>query len=127
MYVELIEEGYVALGPSGAVAERKCKKLLMDEEPSSEGDAMPIVEFVNNDYGLKKSTVNSVIQQLGAEGSLLRKGAGKKGSFFRYWRPEILSFVLRVTLRKKESLRLWKKKSSYRCFLSEPTHYIEKE
>jgi hypothetical protein len=77
----------------------------MDKAPSSEGDAMSIDEFVNNDDGLKKTTVNSAIQQLVTEGSLLRTGIGKKGSPFRYWRPEMLSFASKSDVTKERKLK----------------------
>ena len=92
MYVELTEQGYVLLGSSGAVAERNARKLLTDGAPLSEEDAMSIDDCVNNIDAVKRTTVNSIVPKLVAEGLLIRTGSGKKGSPFRYWKEEMLSF-----------------------------------
>ena len=105
LYVELTEQGYVLLGSSGAVAERNARKLLTDGAPLSEEDAMSIDDFVNNIDAVKRTTVNSIVPKLVAEGLLIRTGSGKKGSPFRYWKEEMLSFASKNDVTKESKFR----------------------
>ena len=93
LYIELTAEGYRALGSSWDVARLKARETLLSTLPTSEGNALPLVDLVAE--GIGKTTTREVAEELVSEGLVGSTGAGVKGDPYRYWRKEIRSSAYR--------------------------------
>jgi hypothetical protein len=84
--VELTPNGFISHGPPHAVAEREAREAVLARVPSSEGDALTFDDLLNA-TGCSRSTLQRAVDHHVEAGSLKRKGEGKKGDPYRFWRP----------------------------------------
>ena len=84
--IALKKDEYIPLGSSGALATIEAREHVLDNAPTSEGDAIPIKDFLKTSEGLSQSLINGVIQELMEEGLLYRTGNGVRGNPYGYWK-----------------------------------------
>ncbi len=87
LMIELTPGGYVSLGSSHDVALGEAKEAILAAAPRSEGEAKEL-KVITLPADVKRATAQRAIQQLLACGHLARTGNGRRGSPFRYWKPE---------------------------------------
>lgn len=92
LFVELTEHGYERRDEAGVVT-AAVEKVLLDAAPDGEANAASITALIAGAVpAIKESTARKVANQLLADGKLLRKGDGKKGSPHLFWRAQQVSF-----------------------------------
>jgi hypothetical protein len=87
LMVELGDEGYRSLGTETAVAASEARKAVLGAAPTSEENASTVDELFEAAQ-VAHATGNRALGRLLDEGELERTGKGKKGSPYRYWRPD---------------------------------------
>jgi hypothetical protein len=83
-YVELTEHGYEPRDEGGVVT-AAAEKVLLQNAPTSEGEALPISTLIQGTE-IKEPTARKAAKKLVTEGSLKEAGDGVKGSPKRYWK-----------------------------------------
>ena len=84
--VALKKDEYIPLGSSSALATIEAREHVLDNAPTSEGDAIPIKDFLKTSEGLSQSLINGVIHELMEEDLLNRTGKSVKGNAYGYWK-----------------------------------------
>ena len=87
LVIERTADGYVSLGDEVAVAVKEARSAILEHAPRTEENALTKPELVDKLDGVKSTTAQTVLEALIKEGLILRVGAGKKGSPYRYWQP----------------------------------------
>jgi len=84
LVIDLTPGGYVAMGTEEAVAVDRGKAAILDVVSTSEEEALSLDDFVDKGV-VKRSTGQTVLKELAADGDLVRTGEGKRGHPFRYY------------------------------------------
>jgi rubrerythrin len=87
LMIELTDSGYVALGDKTAVAADEAREALQKAAPTSEGAALTEKDLLEMTE-VKRTVAQEALRSLVDAGVLLRIGEGKRGSPYRYWKPE---------------------------------------
>jgi len=85
LVVELLSDGYVALGDKAAVALSDARDRLLRDLPRSSEAALSMTEIEARFGGLSPSTIERARDALMAQRDVLRRGKGRKGDPYRYW------------------------------------------
>ena len=88
--IELTDQGYVALGDSYIVQAKEAEELIMEVMPTSEADAITLEKLIEASE-VRRGTAQKALTNLLAEGRINKLGKGKKGSPYKYWKPEKVS------------------------------------
>lgn len=83
-FLELTASGYEAREEGGVVA-TAAEGIILKNAPLAEGDALPITGLIDG-TSIKASTARKVADDLVTRGQLRRRGEGKKGDPFLYWK-----------------------------------------
>jgi hypothetical protein len=87
LVVELVDDGYVALGDEAAVALNDARSRLLRDLPHSPEAALSMTELEERFTELSATTIERARDALMAHGDVLRVGKGRKGDPYRYWAP----------------------------------------
>lgn len=88
LVIDLTEDGYASMGTEAAVGSALIRSALLQHAPSNEGDALKEVDLLAllpKELG-SRTAKYEVLIALMAENLISRRGAGKKGDAFHYWR-----------------------------------------
>jgi hypothetical protein len=83
-FLELTSTGYEAREEGGVVA-TAAEGIILANAPLAEGDALPITGLIDG-TSIKASTARKVADDLVTRGQLRRRGEGRKGDPYLYWR-----------------------------------------
>jgi hypothetical protein len=87
LVVELVDDGYVALGDEAAVALSDARSRLLRDLPHSPEAALSMTQLEERFKDLSATTIERARDVLMAHGDVLRVGKGRKGDPYRYWAP----------------------------------------
>ena len=84
LFIELTNDGYRALGEARDFTKLQVYDYLLANAPDNPDDAMKIDELTENS-GFKRTTIQGAVNDLVAQGRLLRIGEGKRNDPRRYY------------------------------------------
>jgi hypothetical protein len=84
LVIELTEKGFVALGDSQCGAVKEAKEATVAVVPISEAEAMTVKELAKL-VEIPRTTLQRCLEELVAEGNIVRVGDGKRASPFQYF------------------------------------------
>ena len=87
LLMDLQGDGYVSLGDPEEAALRAAKECILAEAPKSESNAVDLKELAESAKA-SRATAQRAVEDLCGEGLLGKIGRGKRGSPFRYFKPE---------------------------------------
>ena len=87
LLIELTDTGYISLGEPHEAALKEAKDSILEIIPKSEAEAFELTEVIES-AKVARVTAQRAVKELAEQGILNRVGEGKKGSPFRYFRPE---------------------------------------
>jgi hypothetical protein len=90
LVIELTDQGYIALGEKADVALQQARQAILATVPTSEAEAMTLEE-ITEAAKTARSTSQRALEELVSGGKIQKVGTGRKGSAFRYFRPEKVS------------------------------------
>lgn len=94
LVIELGPNGYESMGTETAVAAKEARNAVLDVLPATAEGAKTISELMEL-TGAKRTILDQVLGELVADGTVHRLGLGKRGSPFKFWRPDPVSFATR--------------------------------
>jgi hypothetical protein len=87
LVIELTPEGYIALGTEGTVRVLEAKSLLLDRLPYLAADALDLAGLIDgHEPRLGRTVAQAALQQLIDDGQAQRRGLGRRGSPYCYFR-----------------------------------------
>lgn len=87
LVIELLDDGYVALGESADLAQQEAENAILAALPDSEDEALKLGDLIQGTE-IARATAQRVLQRMVSDGAVLRVGAGKRGQPFRYFKAE---------------------------------------
>ena len=94
LVIDLVDGEFIALGTETRVALQEAREAIIEACPQAEEEALRLEDLLK-DAGVKRGTGQTAVEELMREAAITRRGSGKRGDPYRYWknippRPDVV-------------------------------------